>query len=136
MLGRRMCESWSCAEARWSPISPRRIRGRRCRFEASVRGVAISALGCDVLPESKLQFPLRHLVWRGLEVSTAVNCFRTLLPLWWCGRDKGDGEFSDGVRWNLKLFLKRERLCLRERGEFGFGFGLKSETFGDNSVIV
>lgn len=49
MLGRRMCNSWPCAEARWSPISPRRTLGRRCRFGANARGTTISALGCDVV---------------------------------------------------------------------------------------
>ena len=76
------------------------------------------------LLKSELQFPSRHPVWRGLEVPAVVDCFWALPPLWlwWCVRDKGDGEFSGAVGYNLKLFLKRERLSLRERGEFGFGF--------------
>ena len=63
----------------------------------------------------------------------AVDCFRALPPLWlqwlwWCARDKGDGEFSSAVGCNLKLtlnlnlFLKRERLSIGESGEFGFVF--------------
>ena len=85
-------------------------------------------LAVTLLPE--LQFPLRHPVRRGLEVSAALDCFRALPPLWlqwlwWCARDKGDGEFSGAVGCNLKLtlnlkfFLKREKLNLGELGEFG-----------------
>ena len=96
------------------------------------------------LPKPELQFPPRHPVRRGLEVPAAMDCFRALPPLWlqwlwWCVLDKGDGEFSGEVgcnlklTLNLKLFLKRKRLSLGERGEFGFGFDLKFRT---NSVIV
>ena len=90
------------------------------------------------LSEPELQFPPRHPVQRGLQVPATVECFQALSPLWlqwlwWCARDKGDEDFSGAIgcnlklTLNLKLFLKRERLSLGERGEFGFGFGLKSD---------
>ena len=83
-------------------------------------------LAVTLLPE--LQFPLRHPVRRGLEVSAALDCFRALPPLWlqwlwWCARDKGDEDFSGAIGCNLKLtlnlkfFLKREKLNLGELGD-------------------
>ena len=112
----------------------RRRVGHRSSPGEHSDGAAASELAPE---EPEHQFPPWHPVQRGLEVPAAVDCFRALPPLWlqwlwWCARDKGDGEFSSAVGCNLKLtlnlnlFLKRERLSIGESGEFGFGFNLKS----------
>jgi len=95
----------------------------------------ISALACDVVAGAGAAVSSVASCAEGIGDSddAAVDCFQALPPLWlqwlWCcARDKGDGEFSGAIGCNLKLFLKRERLRLGERGEFGFSFGLKSET--------